>query len=1020
MMDLSKNDPFVRIMKLSDIELEEKLQQGAMASELQAFLGPQEYQELRELVQESHSRTVRGGERVWIVPGIMGSRLAVKKKRGEDLIWLEPWSLVKGGMAQLAYDEASTTKVIATGAISIYYLKLKLLLRLSGYDADYFPYDWRLRVSDSGKHLAEAIKAGGRNISLVCHSMGGLVARAMMKSDPDANKLVDRLIMLGTPHKGSFAAITTLRGTGSSVQKLAKWIDQKHTLDDLMKKVVSTFPGIHQLLPTQQVAGGFDIYNPAFWHGEFPKPHPDHLAEAAGFRDQLAPADERFFQISGVDQETVTGMSPTTDAFEYHLSQAGDGTVPLSSAKLDGATQYYVKAEHGGMANNRKVYRGIKDILAHGSTNELLHSWEGSRSVTTTRKVTDADLRDAVNPDEKDLDMSALANLNSDWLKLTRSFPGQVQTDNLSPGLMGSEPGSLNLKQLSVSRKPAQRLEIRLAHGSIADVDARAYVLGIFNGVAPTGAAQALDRQMNGVIEELTKRRMFHGNSGEIFMLPANRRRLLADFVVFVGLGRFDQFDNAAQELAGENIVRNLVQTYIEEFATVLVGAGSGKSIHASLESLLKGFVRGLQDADQDHKFRRITLCEYNPQRYIQLREALFKLSGSDLFGDIEVFFDEIQLPQPVETSVARSMEKGPEPIYLIVRRDEEEHSLEGDQDTGPGKPESFDFHASLLGAGNKATVITDYKTVQRDDLERLLKPLDNHGSLSFQDLKTFGGNLADLLLPHSIYSALKPFAEQPIVIVNDAPSSRLPWETLQIGDVYPAIKGGVVRRLLADNLSVAKWLEMRRKQPKLRILLIVNPTLDLEGAQKEGDTLARTFENYKDIEIDVLEGKQATKQACLEALSSGEYDVLHYAGHAIFTPGNPNRTGLICANKVLLRGDELTSLGSLPMLMVFNACEAARVRGIRNSVEAHIHHKIGFAEAFLRGGVANYVGTYWPVGDQAAASFAEYFYGDLLKGKSIDEALNHARQELFDRNLNEWANYIHYGGFGYRLKQPR
>ena len=32
----------------------------------------------------------------------------------------------------------------------------------------------------------------------------------------------------------------------------------------------------------------------------------------------------------------------------------------------------------------------------------------------------------------------------------------------------------------------------------------------------------------------------------------------------------------------------------------------------------------------------------------------------------------------------------------------------------------------------------------------------------------------------------------------------------------------------------------------------------------------------------------------------------------------------------------------------------------------------VGFAESLMRAGVANYVGTYWPVGDDAADEFSE------------------------------------------------
>ena len=48
---------------------------------------------------------------------------------------------------------------------------------------------------------------------------------------------------------------------------------------------------------------------------------------------------------------------------------------------------------------------------------------------------------------------------------------------------------------------------------------------------------------------------------------------------------------------------------------------------------------------------------------------------------------------------------------------------------------------------------------------------------------------------------------------------------------------------------------------------------------------------------------------------------------------------------------------------MVFNACESARTRNPRAHIRAKVDRNMGLAESLLRGGVANYIGTYWPVG---------------------------------------------------------
>jgi hypothetical protein len=57
------------------------------------------------------------------------------------------------------------------------------------------------------KHVVELIhnKTGGKNVILVCHSMGGLAARSYLQ-DSNNNRYVSALITIGTPNTGSYLA----------------------------------------------------------------------------------------------------------------------------------------------------------------------------------------------------------------------------------------------------------------------------------------------------------------------------------------------------------------------------------------------------------------------------------------------------------------------------------------------------------------------------------------------------------------------------------------------------------------------------------------------------------------------------------------------------------------------------------------------------------------------------------------------------------------------------------------------
>src|SRR5207244_1778162 len=163
----------------------------------------------------------------------------------------------------------------------------------------------------------------------------------------------------------------------------------------------------------------------------------------------------------------------------------------------------------------------------------------------------------------------------------------------------------------------------------------------------------------------------------------------------------------------------------------------------------------------------------------------------------------------------------------------------------------------------------------------------------------------------------------------------RVPWETLIITDKFPALEAGLAHRYEAEQLAIAKWLEERQLKSTLELLLVVNPTGDLRGAEAEGDRIKAIF------------GK------------------------------------------------------------------------IKPAVSMRVQRGASFAEAFLRGGVANYIGTYWPVGDDAALQFAETFYPLLLAGKPLGSALLAGRNKVREKASADWADYIFYGDPAFALKLP-
>jgi pimeloyl-ACP methyl ester carboxylesterase len=981
--------------KMKPEEIESALVTGQYADLLKRYFGEQEYEQLQALARDSSARSVRGGPRVLILPGIMGSTLGSERPLFfDDVIWVDPIDIAAGQLTTLSLIPGPARHK-ALGVILFSYLKLKLALKLAGYDADFHPFDWRQSIDGLGQDLAKRIAADpAKDVSLVAHSMGGLVSRAALKS---AGQKVKRLIMLGTPNYGSFVPILALRAIYPIIRKIAL-LDLTHTPEELAQNVFNTFPGLYQMLPSAEKFSAFDIFDLQSWPKAGPRPRQALLDAGEKTQSFLAAPDDRFTLIAGINQDTVTDAHFDGTEFTFSADKAGDGTVPLAFAQLPNVQTYYVEESHGGLPNNSKVIAAVKDLLSLGKTEALPQQWVPQRAAP--RLIDEATVRSVV----PDAVTSAQGAAVSDKAvrELLQEVAAPASKEEQLPAI--TSPVT-SVKGVVVGRRLQRRLDLRLAHGSITEANSKAYVVGIFRDVTPTGAAQAIDLRMDGAIAEFSQRRMFGGEVGEVFVIPTGSHALAPEHILLAGLGTFDRFTHEVLELVSENVIRTLVRSGVDDFATVIVGGSSGKDISVSLQHMLAGFVRGLLDADKGHNFRRVTLCETNPERFNEMREQLYRLASTELFDQIEVSFEEEELPvAPVMAAQDRGLAPMSEsPAYLLVRQ---EASVDA----------SAEFQASVLTTGSKAAVITGRKLVANSEIAAMLARIERSNFQS--SIAQFGAELSELVLSRDILTVLATMRNKHLVVVHDAAASRIPWETMRLDGWVPALSGGLSRRYSADNLSVAKMLEQRKKNPVLKILLVVDPSANLDGAVKEGERISKLFSSRPGFDLVRRFQGEATKPVLLKDFSSGEFDVLHYAGHAFFDPAKPSRSGILCAGDQVLSGAELVSLARLPNLVFFNACESGRTRKPDKPVRQRIEENIGLAEAYLRGGVANYIGTYWPVGDDAAMTFAGAFYENVINGMPLGQAALLGRQKVEALGSADWADYVLYGSGDFVLKE--
>jgi phospholipase A1 len=169
-------------------------------------------------------------DNIIFVPGIEGSTLALN---GIE-IWPLTLSEIIFGYPPSRIDQLLDPAAVATGivknvaCIPIYQTlddDLGIIANWAGATKIQFYYDWRKDILTYTAPLLasvieERVKKGGKSITLVAHSMGGLVARLVLE-DPKYNTQpwfasIKALIAICTPHHGAPQAICEALGLQGS------------------------------------------------------------------------------------------------------------------------------------------------------------------------------------------------------------------------------------------------------------------------------------------------------------------------------------------------------------------------------------------------------------------------------------------------------------------------------------------------------------------------------------------------------------------------------------------------------------------------------------------------------------------------------------------------------------------------------------------------------------------------------------------------------------------------------------
>lgn len=328
---------------------------------------------------------------ILFVPGFCGSHLYRRDTNGDRWVklWLSQVDVAFGGIADLDTDPevspAVLDKVRPAGVLTeVYYPFLDYFARLA-HPVFQFGYDFRADVATNGQRLVDFIDQAafrGVELSLVGHSMGGLViAAAMARLTDQASQRVRRVITCATPWRGAYRTVELFAGKHETVQKIValNQIASRRSVVFWLQealRTVASWPGAYDLMPmpdmmNQYLPGaGQDFRTDGVLSAVNPWFSVERYNEAVARRPiQVgAPPHAQWYNLRGVGRPTSGPMPTVADGRPYFWFNAllGDSTVPeYSSWPLIAfeAIGTDFDADHEQFMNDHKVCQRIARIV---------------------------------------------------------------------------------------------------------------------------------------------------------------------------------------------------------------------------------------------------------------------------------------------------------------------------------------------------------------------------------------------------------------------------------------------------------------------------------------------------------------------------------------------------------------------------------------------------------------------------------------------------------------------------------
>lgn len=611
----------------------------------------------------------RGGPRgrVVVLNGFMGATLAVADdgKAARDA-WLRREHLGSGGFSSLGLAKKGRPnprfRVTATSLL-VDYVPLVLELHREWQVLPY-AFDWRRDLRESAIEFAQRLRrwAGSDPVHIVAHSMGGLLARAFVSQHPAAWKAMadadglrrgGRLVMLGTPNRGTFAIPWLLTGRDTTVKTLAQR-DFAGSLSRVLS-VLGSWPGLYQMLPSPVLRGLDDrerLFERASWAGRHVDG--DLLKRGRAFQADLeSVADpERFVSVAGYNRQTpfriqVRGPSD----FRYAFTHEGDGRVPHDLGLLPDVPTYWVEESHGALPRSAAVLEGIHDLLLGGRTDSLESVRPVVRAASDNRYRTPeaagdenaqeppptaraGSRRPRAEPAEREARLRERLVLRG-W---TAAVPPQPADDEHAEEVAAAASG-----------EPVT-LPVEVWWGNIQQAEADAYVCGHYDNVLPRAAEAALDELVSAenappeerLLFQLTQRGLLRGDLGTIHIYPWANAAFLRNgsagegvargrIVALAGMGPVGEFEPRHLRTLARNLTWVLGSLEnVQTVASVVIGSGNGNmDLRTAVTAMLEGVDDALRVKHANVQLSRLIFVEHELGRARRLQSLLREIARS-------------------------------------------------------------------------------------------------------------------------------------------------------------------------------------------------------------------------------------------------------------------------------------------------------------------------------------------------------------------------------------------------------